>query len=86
MDQLSFGIHGRRVLGRSKSGNGRRHEPSALFVCPLRSVRLVTPLFTAIIATLLVLHSTLSNSLHRVPWAIETAGWPQATVFPRSEV
>lgn len=40
MDQLSFGIHGRRVLGRSKCGNGRRHEPSALFVCPLRSVRL----------------------------------------------
>lgn len=40
MDQLSFGIHGRRVFGRSKCGNGRRHEPSALFVCPLRSVRL----------------------------------------------
>lgn len=37
MDRLPFGIHGRRVLGRSKCGNGRRHEPSALFVCPLRS-------------------------------------------------
>lgn len=59
--------------------------PRCLFVHSAQSDS-VTPLFTAIIATLLVLHSTLSNSLHRVPWAIETAGWPDATVFPRSEV
>lgn len=56
--------------------------PRCLFVHSAQSDS-VTPLFTAIIATLLVLHSTLSNSLHRVPWVIETAGWPQATVFSK---